>query len=361
MTTRRKFIIGASAAAAAGMAESGASRPPGGLSAEFRRDTWLVTASAPADGEYEPFFYAHPEIAGSGKRVVVIQRTPPGERDRCWLRMFPDFITVDATDGRSAEELLSNPLPEPGARPKTDPVRRGKTPGSLVFMHWNIGHFCRGRSISTAIDAGASAAKAGDFRAFFARYSPDVVGLCEYSAGFDRAGGKTRELPLRNFERVDEGPQHEYQCNAVAVRKGALSRLELRRYARHRQKTYYLAEEVECNGMKSVFVETHLDVYRDQIRQLIDRFGVLPRIVIAGDFNVPDISWYEPFFSAGFTAVNCGEFGTVSTHRSKRLVSTDAIDNVFVRGWTIEDVAVGDYGYALSDHRALVCALAPKK
>lgn len=358
MTTRRGFLAGALAFSAADIAKLRAAAL--GMSAEFRCGIWLVTAAPAADGEYEPFFYAHPEIAGSGKPVVVLQRVRPGERDRCWLRMFPDFIQVDATGGFDIKELLSKPLPKSGKRPKTDPVKCGEKPGSLVFMHWNIGHFCRGRSISTAIGAGESDAKAGDFRAFFARYSPDVVGLCEYSAEFDRAGGKTRPLLFRDFECMDEGPQDGYQCNAVALRKGSLSRRELRHYARHRQNTYYLAEEVECSGVKSVFVESHLDVYRDQIRELIEHFSDVPRVVIAADFNVPDVSWYEPFFKAGYVAANCAGFGTVSTHREKRLALADAIDNVFVRGWTIEDVAVGDYEYALSDHRALVCALTPK-
>lgn len=263
------------------------------------------------------------------------------DRDPCWRRMFPDLCGA-------------------GSRPNTAPVRRSGAPGSLVFMHWNIGHFCHGRSCSTAIGAAESNEKAGAFRAFFEKYSPDVAGLCEYSAEFDVAGGKARTLPFADFASLDEGPCHEYQCNAMAARRGVLSRLDLRYYAKHRQKTYYLAEEVEVNGVKSVFVETHLDAYRDQIRELVDRFRRVPRIVIAGDFNVPDVSWYEPFLSDGYAAANCAGFGTIPTHKSHSLAQADAIDNVFVRGWTIEDVAVGDYELALSDHRALVCALTPK-
>ena len=332
-----------------------------GITAEFRHGAWFVTAAAAADGEYEPFFYAHPKIAGSGKPVVILQRTKPGERDLCWMRMFPDFIQVDATSGHvGIEEVVAKPLPKAGKRLNTELASRGGAPGSLVFMHWNIGHFSHGRSCSTAIDATESNERAGKFRAFFKRYSPDVVGACEYSAKFDIAGGCTRTLPFADFSCVDEGPQHEYQCNAMAVRSAGISRLELHHYAKHRQKTYYIAEEVELGGVKGVFVETHLDAYRDQIRELVDRFRGVPRIVIAGDFNVPDVSWYEPFLSDGYAAANCSGFGTLPTHRSKRLDVADAIDNVFVRGWTIEDVAVGDYELALSDHRALVCALTPK-
>ena len=75
---------------------------------------------------------------------------------------------------------------------------------------------------------------------------------------------------------------------------------------------------------------------------------------------MPDVSWYEPFFADGYAAVNCAGFGVIPTHRSRRIADADAIDNVFVRGWTIEDMAVGDYELALSDHRALVCSLSPK-
>jgi endonuclease/exonuclease/phosphatase family metal-dependent hydrolase len=331
------------------------------MAAEFRHGAWFVTAAATADGEYEPFFYAHSEIAVSGKPVVILQRTKPGERDQCWMRMFPDFIPVDATAGIvGIEEVAARTFPKAGDRPNTKPTRRGGTPGALVFMHWNIGHFCHGRSCSTAIGETESNGRAAAFRGLFERYAPDVVGVCEYSAKFDIAGGRARTLPFAAFSCVDEGPQQEYQCNAMAVRNGNLSRLELRYYAKHRQKTYYIAEEVEIDGLKSVFVETHLDAYHDQIRELIERFRDVPRIVIAGDFNVPDVSWYEPFLAEGYSAANCSGFGVLPTHRAKRLADTDAIDNVFVRGWTIDDVAVGDYELALSDHRALACALTPK-
>lgn len=242
---------------------------------------------------------------------------------------------------------------------KTTPVIRPSKPGSCVFLHWNIGHFCKGKGAETVITAEESASKAKAFKEFFANYNPDLVGMCEYSRAFDLAGGLTKDLVLGDFSKIDEGPQDNYQCNAVALRNGKMSRRDLQYYAEHYQNTYYIAEEIEIDGLKSVFVESHLDFRRSQITELIERFKDYPRVIIAADFNVPYVDRYEPFFEAGYTAVNCSTFGTIPTHPVHDPEQTEAIDNIFVKGWKIEDVSVGDWDYELSDHRALVCALSP--
>ena len=355
---------------------------PADIRAELRDGIWTVVASRPDDDGYEKFFYAHPEIAASGKPVVVAQRGSMSERARCWMRMFPDFIPAIAAAGEDivvdvfapgqAEIVHSNCAAGTsrretffGKRPASRPVKASGAPGSFVYMNWNIGHFCFGRTIKTAILAEASAARSAAFRKFFDLYAPDVVGVCEYSREFDRAGGLARELAFGDFADVDEGPQNGYQCNAMALRRGKLTRREIVDYPKRFQKTYFLVEEAEVNGLRSVFVTSHLDGGHDeenraQIEMLIRKFADEPRVVVAADFNVSDISFYEPFLKAGFEAANCAAFGKFPTHRQHDPARAEAIDNVFVKGWKIDAVAVGDYELGLSDHRAIVCALSPK-
>lgn len=242
---------------------------------------------------------------------------------------------------------------------KTTPVARPLKPGSFVLLHWNIGHFCKGKGCETTVTAEESSVKAKAFRDFFANYNPDLVGMCEYSKTFDLAGGLTKELALGDFASLDEGPQDNYQCNAVGLKNGKMSRKTIHYFSEHYQNTYYIAEEIEIDGLRSVFVESHLDYMRSQVTELVERFKNEPRVIIAADFNVPYVDRYEPFFEAGFKAVNCSTFGTIPTHPAHDPEMTDAIDNIFVKGWNIEDVSVGDPDFELSDHRALICSLSP--
>ena len=352
MTNRREFLSGASALALAGALPRLAWADEG-VRVEKRNGAWILRPEVREPCVFERFFYAHPEIAASGRPVLVVLPCED-ERLRCWLRMYPDFHSVVT----SQEEKLLIPS-EPKPRLPTAPVLRPSAPGSIVFLQWNLGHFCHGRTFTSSVSAAESEKKAQAFRRFFDRYRPDVAGFCEYSRDFDEAKTPTRECVLCDFVAVDEGPQDHYQCNAVALRCGKLKRREIFHYPEHRQNTYYLADDVEIGGVRSVFVETHLDPKRSQVEDLIRRFADVPRVVLSADYNALDDSWYEPFLKAGYTAANCAAFVRFPTHREKKLRDIDEIDNVFVRGWTIEDVAVGDYEMALSDHRALVCALSP--
>ena len=235
---------------------------------------------------------------------------------------------------------------------------------AIVFRHWNIGHFSHGRSAATAIGRDESAARAADYRRELSRQEPDVLGFSEYDATFDHGGGRTRGILLDGWEDVDEGAPDGYQCNALAVRTGKLSNRRSAFYAVHTQKTHYTAAEVEVRGVRFVVVETHLDLgspdlRRAQIAELLSAFANEPRVVVAGDFNVSDVSEYGPFAAAGYVAALPSGDGFLPTHRRRSLAQTPSIDNVFVRGFRFADLALGDYGMALSDHRSLMCALVP--
>ena len=383
---------------------------------------WIVSAPWKREGDLERFFMSHTEIAASGAPVVVLQHqhhqgTVFGgnladwavcdPRATCWMEMFPDFIsfsghshithmredavsdgafptvaagsyclekspaavgrdvavltfadgaaTLERFDLRTGASLRSTLARR---RPKTSfDAREG-----FSFLQWNIGHFCFGRTSTTAIAAADAEARAAAFRAEIARYAPDVMGLCEHSAVFAKDGSATRDRILRGFASVDEGPQHGYQCNAVAAKVAGMRRLACKPYAKRTQSTYYLAEEVEVLGRRVVFVQTHLDlgeaaIRASQIETILRDFANCPAVVIAGDFNVSSEAEYAPFAAAGYAAANVANFGHFPTHRRRKLGLTPAIDNVFVRGLRIVEVCLGDYALSLSDHRPLAVRL----
>lgn len=384
---------------------------------------WVVAASWKREGELERFFMDRPEIAASGAPVVVLQhRHHQGTvfggrlgdwavgdvRSTCWMDMFPDFISfsghshascmrADAvSEGRfpavaagcfcladkspaAKREVLTVTFSGGGAVLERHDLRTGRSirtdlaarrpktalcgdGGGVVFMQWNLGHFCFGRSDSTAISADAADARAAAFRAEIARHSPDVMGLCEYSDVFAKDGSSARSRILSGFASFDAGPQHGYQCNALASRSSEVVRVACRPYPVRIQRTYCLAGEVDCALGKVVFAQTHLDlgsedVRRSQIDTILREFSSCGRVVVSGDFNVSSESEYGPFASAGYVQANCSSHGSLPTHRRRKLGQAPAIDNVFAKGLRIADVCVGDYALALSDHRPLVVRL----
>ena len=374
------------------------------------------------EGELEDFCMRHPGLTAGEGPVVFLQHphhqgtvfggnlpswAVGDDRATCWLGMFPDAISFsghshqshladDAFDvgafvaaaagcccfakgpaeGNREVSVLTvrGPLAEleridlrtgesrfdelPARRPKTS-VRPS---AGVTFLQWNLGHFAFGKAVSTHIAAADAERQARTFRAALARYAPDAVGLCEYSATFDLGGARTRERVLRGFAAVAEGPQDGYQCNALAVRGGGLARRVSKPYSERTQKTYYLACEAELGGKRTTLVETHLDLgspelRRSQMETILRDFGDAERVIVSGDFNVSSEAEYAPFAAAGYAAANAAAFGTFPTHRRRSRGLTPAIDNVLAKGWRIVDVCTGDYGLALSDHRPLVCRL----
>ena len=383
---------------------------------------WIVSAPWKKEGDLEAFFMAHPEIAASGAPVVVLQHkhhkgTVFGgklgdwavcdPRATCWMELFPDFISFSGhshithmRDGAvhdgafhaiAAGSYCMEKSRTPGGRDvsiitfaggaatlERFDMRTGRSvrsdlelrrpraslgaSGGFTFMQWNIGHFCFGRTTSTAIAAADADSRAAAFRAEIARHAPDVIGLCEHSAVFSKDGSAARDRILQGFASVDEGQQSGYQCNAVAARAAGMRRIAQVPYVTHSQPTYYLAEEVEISGRRVVFVQTHLDlgdaaVRRSQMDALLHDFAAHPAVVISGDFNVSDEAEYAPFAAAGYAAANCAAFGRFPTHRRRRLGITPAIDNVFAKGLRITDACLGDYAFSLSDHRPVVVRL----
>lgn len=234
--------------------------------------------------------------------------------------------------------------------------------GEFVFAQWNIGHFSFGKRGDSDISAADAPMRAAAYRGVIDGIGADFVGVCEFSSGFDMGGGKARDLVFGPFRHFEAGPHHGYQCNAIASASVPLRTVSVKDYPLRKQSTYRIACEAEVLGKRTVIVETHLDLSENerkaQIAELVAEFKDEERVIVSGDFNVSHEGEYRPFLLAGFSQANCGRFGAYSTHRRRRAAITPAIDNVFVKGFSIRGVRTADDALELSDHRILVCRLA---
>jgi len=391
----------------------------GGLRAMSVRGVSVVAADWGHEGELEKFMSSRAELCDPSRPLVHIQHPhPKGLFDKassndaatCWLNMFPKAVSVSGhshipfsnphsfragefTFVAAGSHYLSGGEQQKGMREvsvmaldgdtmrldryglhdgthdslertferKRIPVRQ-KDAGSFVFATWNIGafsHSCGGR------DAVGKAAHAGAIRRQIAAMDADMIGLAEFNPEF-RLGGETALGVFGGDGRnAAVGPFRGGNCNALFTRAFPVSGKRCHEYAERQQKRYFMACEVDICGTKTTVVQTHLDLVdgprRHQITRLVEEFGGLRNVIIAGDFNVSCEGEFSPFAAAGFAMANASAFGRLRTHRRRDTSYTTAIDNVFAKGFDILDAWTDDDSMLLSDHRILLCRLRPKE
>ena len=244
----------------------------------------------------------------------------------------------------------------------------GAAPALAAFRvgHWNIGHFSLGLNGTSTIAPADAEAKAAAYNAFLDAMAADWMGFCEYSAEFTSDGSvKTRDALLSRYAVESIGPSKGFNLNAAfATPRFEIVETVTNFFLRHDQDRYYLAHRVAIDDAQEAWlVQAHLDFsdesFRaEQIRELIDDFADYPRVVIAGDFNTilhnadgtTQTKWDDAalFTAAGYTPAE-------TTQRGR---SAFVIDNVFARGFAVEDVSIHPH-QSLSDHRATSCTLRP--
>ena len=300
---------------------------------------WRGDFTAASAGSY----YLGPPTATGGSEVMV-------------LALWRDHAELERRDlGTGFHETTVFRIGKPASSSRRTAERE------FSFAQWNIGHFSFGRHGDTDISAEDAPERAAAYRRAIDGIDADFMGVCEFSHVFDKGGGRSRDLVFGSFRSLEAGSHFGYQCNAIAAVEAPLRRVSVRNYRLRSQRTYWIACETEVFGKRVMMVETHLDLSANerkaQIAELVAEFGREERVIVSGDFNVSDIDEFRPFTEAGFIAANGGRFGTINTHRRRRVDITPAIDNVFVKGFSIRKVRTADDALELSDHRILVCNL----
>ena len=390
----------------------------GGLRAVSVRGVNVVVADWGHEGELEKFMSARAELCDPSRPLVHIQHPHPkgvfdnassNDAATCWLNMFPKAVSVSGhshipfSHPRSfhagefafiaaGSHYLSGGEQQKGIREVAvmtidgdamhldryglhdgthDSIERAferkrmqfrrKDAGSFVFATWNIGAFaysCGGR------DAVGTAAHAEAVRRRLAAMDADIIGLVEFNPDFRMGGETAQEVFGSAYRNAAVGPLLGGNCNALFTRTFPVSGKRCHEYAERRQKRYFMACEVDICGARTTVVQTHLDLVdeprRNQIACLLEEFGSLKNVIIAGDFNVSHEDELAPFANAGFAMANASTFGRFRTHRRRDTSYTTAIDNVFAKGFDIRDVWTDDDSMLLSDHRVLLCRLRPK-
>ena len=379
----------------------------------------VIAADWKHEGELEAYMTAHPELRDPSRPLIVIQHPHPkgtvfgadgwmadDGRAGCYLRMFPkamvfsghshvplnelgslwrgDFTSAAAgsyylgpSTAKGGREVSVVDVSGDGVMLHRYDLSSGETltsdlafaslkrpaakkSGEIRFVQWNIGNFSFGKHGETAISADESEERARMYRRTIGLLDADLIGLSEFNPVFDRGGGKARDLIFDRFLFFADGPHQGYQGNAVASRT-SLRNVVSRPYARRIQPTYMLCGETEIGGTPVRIIQTHLDLDAEvraaQIAELADCLKDEQRVILSGDFNVSSAAEYAPLEAIGLAGANFSRFGTFPTHRRRSFAATPAIDNVFVRGFELTDVAVGDPSLSLSDHRPLVCTL----
>lgn len=244
----------------------------------------------------------------------------------------------------------------------------------LTYMQWNIGHFAMGKAATTTLSPTNAPQRALEYRALLNTLKPDILGINEYEASFDTSGAPSTNIIFHDFPHQVFGPQNSWQWNASFMRKNIeVLRTERIDYSNRWQHTYALIAHCRANNTNFTIAQTHLDwnidgpygqCYsnrQDQISTLIKRFADTPRVIISGDFNIASEQEYDAFKKAGYSSINYGDHGELSTFKRKpnsKLAS--GLDNILVKGFDYFAPFTADPNLLLSDHRPICVRLKAK-
>ena len=232
----------------------------------------------------------------------------------------------------------------------------GNTSGvsRLKVMSWNIGHYCNGTGVNTAITDENYMEKRTAFREVFNRCAADFLGLVEYSDVFNGSTGESSENAIisqyqyKLFGGITVGG---YVCNGIASVVKPISH----KFIEFALEYYAIDIEVKYMGSKFNLCVAHLpwqnESYNlDAINKLITHYATTQKVVIVGDFNVRADNYYDLFSSAGYKLANHGYMGDLITYPNES--PSHILDNILVKGGQILSTEVIQSN--LSDHYPIV-------
>ena len=246
-------------------------------------------------------------------------------------------------------------------------AKRGKAGNQFTLATWNIGHFSGGvRPNSTVTDAQYPERSAAYRDYVYNAVRADVFNLNEYSPMFTPSRPARSSL-FNAYPIAFEGGQYHYSCNAL------FSKIPMQNMVQHAfdcnanaaithtnliaaSDYYYVTANLTVSGKNVKLVSTHLGFDKNlnpdtlnlaQIEELIAKFKDEERVIILGDFNSRDFSFFSKFTEAGFALANYD--GTLPTIHGWNV----AFDNVVYKGVGVSDFTL--LGTDLSDHYAISC------
>ena len=130
---------------------------------------------------------------------------------------------------------------------------------------------------------------------------------------------------------------------------------------------YYITADLELDGETVTIVALHLayddklydtppyidTVCQNQMRELIEKFADVPRVVMLGDYNAYSPDYFDLFSDAGYTVCNDGSVLTCTGSKTGGLEW--AVDNIIVKGVGVSGFRSVPTG--LSDHVAVIATV----
>ncbi|MBR5923311.1 MAG: hypothetical protein IKZ59_05905 [Clostridia bacterium] len=253
-----------------------------------------------------------------------------------------------------------------------------KEPGTFTIATWNVGHFSKGEHKNSDFSDSDYETKSAEFKAYIDGFlGADIITLSEYSKLFTPSN-PTSSLFSSYTGASYEGEQRRYSCNAV------YSKLELKNFEVHEFECnkdavitytnavkapdyYYITADLELNGETVTIVALHLayddklydtppyidTVCQNQMRELIEKFADVPRVIMLGDYNAYSPDYFDLFSDAGYTVCNDGSVLTCTGSKTGGLEW--AVDNIIVKGVSVSGFRSVPTG--LSDHVAVIATV----
>ncbi|MBO4432978.1 MAG: hypothetical protein J5852_05545, partial [Clostridia bacterium] len=323
-----------------------------------------------------------PELGYAFLRELPVLNTVPSYSDGYTKVIWDESSTVTLAVPEDAKymyvyhsSLDVNYLPE-----KVEFFGRNnnKEPGTFTIATWNVGHFSNGEHKNSDFSDSDYETKSAEFKAYIDGFlGADIITLSEYSKLFTPSN-PTSSLFSSYTGASFEGEQRRYSCNAV------YSKLELKNFEVHEFECnkdavitytnavkapdyYYITADLELDGETVTIVALHLayddklydtppyidTVCQNQMRELIEEFSDVPRVIMLGDFNAYSPDYFDLFSDAGYTVCNDGSVLTCTGSKTGGLEW--AVDNIIVKGVSVSGFR--SVPTELSDHVAVIATI----
>lgn len=269
---------------------------------------------------------------------------------------------------------------------------------TIRVLSWNVGHFTMGNDYNPYASTGIADKFYDEFTEgetyrpngnydvqkqrwdnMLTEIDADILLASEYSDSWSKTPAVEAYADIfgSKFPFYVNGTNYGYSHNALYNRRFAFQYAwngELKEeLALTGAGGRYLLKSMAVIADKDVVVAvTHLTPGNDiatraiQIHDVIEDLSEYDYVILGGDFNVRDeADEFAAFAQAGYTLANCGAFGMKYTwpttgwqgsYDAAPGVPYAALDNIIVKGFTIDSVSIIDDSY-LTDHCGVVSDL----
>ena len=242
-----------------------------------------------------------------------------------------------------------------------------RSKNGLVVATWNIGHFSFGNNTDSSVTAATYDDNKAEYSRLIKWMDADILALTEYSAIFYQSE-TARDLFFQDMSWGHVGTQNSYACQATYLDRKVNSVSDIN-ITSVTTTHYYTLVTFEHLGKTIKLVNIHFQANSSQpddtgiiaqYNEIVSAFASDDYVIIAGDFNLLQMSSLSVFTNAGYTLANGGEWGNIETYTHQKGTLTNyCFDNIAVKGFYMTDVIV--FTYDLSDHYPLVCKLMLKQ